>query len=164
MLSPPAFSCIDHARPASRQAAPALVLDTNVVLDWLVFRHPACAGWTQLFAGGKVHWLASAAMRGELAHVLQRGVASSWAPDLSALWAVWDSLAKPAEPVSLTGAASRIRCTDADDQKFIDLALGHGARWLLSRDRAVLKLARRVRPLGLDVLTPEAWLTAFSAG
>ena len=165
MLSTPVFSCTDHAKPAGRQAAPTLVLDTNVVLDWLVFRHPVCAGWTQLFAGGKVRWLASAAMRDELAHVLGRGVASSRAPDVPGLWAVWERLSKPAEPVLLSGAASRIRCTDADDQKFIDLALGHGARWLLSRDRAVLKVARRVRPLGLDVLTPEAWLAAFvSAG
>jgi predicted nucleic acid-binding protein len=57
-----------------------------------------------------------------------------------------------------------MRCTDTDDQKFIDLALAHGARWLLSRDRAVLKLGRRTRVLGLEVLTPEIWLGAFSAG
>ena len=76
----------------------------------------------------------------------------------------WEQLAQPAELVPLAGAAGRMRCTDGDDQKFIDLALGHGARWLLSRDRAVLKLARRARPLGLSVLTPETWSAALSAG
>jgi len=48
--------------------------------------------------------------------------------------------------------------------KFIDLALAHKARWLLSRDRAVLKLGRRTRPLGLEVLTPDAWIASLSPG
>ena len=141
---------------------PAIVLDTNVVLDWLVFRHPTCTGWTALFSAGSVRWLASAAMRDELSHVLGRGVARAWSPDLPSLWAAWERLAHPAEPVPLVGAANRMRCTDADDQKFLDLAFGHGARWLLSRDRAVLKLARRARPLGLSVLTPEIWSAAIN--
>jgi len=55
-----------------------------------------------------------------------------------------------------------MRCNDPDDQKFVDLALAYGARWLLSRDRAVLKLAKRCRTLGLQVLTPEQWLDSIS--
>lgn len=149
---------------ANRRATPALVLDTNVVLDWLVFQHPACASLTALLTRGRARWLASETMRDELADVLGRAIAAAWAPDRPALWAAWDGLAEPAQPVTLAGAASRIRCTDVDDQPFIDLALGHGARWLLSRDRAVLKLARRARPLGLEVLTPEAWRAIVDAG
>ena len=153
-----------HSALASRPIVPSVVLDTNAVLDWLVFGHPCCAGWTVRFASGSVRWLASTAMRDELAHVLERGIASRRAPDQAALWAAWECLAVPTEAVALTGAATRLRCTDADDQKFIDLALGHGARWLLSRDRAVLKLARRARPLGLVVMTPDAWPSSLSAG
>jgi predicted nucleic acid-binding protein len=36
-----------------------------------------------------------------------------------------------------------ITCKDADDQKFIDLAVAHGAL-LLSKDAAVLAMARRL--------------------
>lgn len=144
--------------------APAVVLDTNAVLDWLVFRHPSCATWSAAMDSGSVRWLASQAMRDELAHVLARGVASAWNPDSAALWAAWDRwAASPPEP-ALTGAATRIRCTDPDDQKFVALALGHGARWLVSRDKAVLKLHRRVRPLGLSVLTPEQWAPELRPG
>ena len=57
----------------------------------------------------------------------------------------------------MIGEALRMRCTDPDDQTFIDLALSRGAQWLLSRDRAVLKLAKRARVLGLHILTPAAW-------
>jgi predicted nucleic acid-binding protein len=149
------------AAPSPRAAlAPAVVLDTNAVLDWLVFRHPSCVGWTERLAAGSVRWLTSGAMRGEMAHVLGRGIADAWTPDLAAVWATWDRLATAAEPTALAGPATRIRCTDPDDQKFIDLALGHGARWLVSRDKAVLKLGRRLRPLGLAVVTPEQWALA----
>jgi predicted nucleic acid-binding protein len=101
-------------------------------------------------------------MRDELAHVLGRGVGRAWRPDTELLWSTWDRWATMVEPRSLTGAATRMRCTDPDDQKFIDLALGHGARWLISRDSAVLKVAKRSRSLGLEVLTPEAWLESLS--
>jgi predicted nucleic acid-binding protein len=51
---------------------------------------------------------------------------------------------------------ARLRCTDPDDQKFIDAAIV-SAQWLISRDRAVLKLARRAAALGLRIVTPERW-------
>ena len=54
-------------------------------------------------------------------------------------------------------ACATDRCTDPDDQKFIDLALSLPGATLLSRDRAVLKLARRARPLGMTIVTPQAW-------
>jgi predicted nucleic acid-binding protein len=133
------------------------VIDTNVVLDWLVFRNPGCAPFVQALLAGQLHWLATTAMRDELAHVLSRGVAAAWKPDHAAVWAAWERHATEVPAVAASGAASRLRCTDADDQKFIDLALGHPARWLLTRDRAVLKLARRTRAFGLDIVTPEAW-------
>jgi predicted nucleic acid-binding protein len=142
----------------------AAVLDTNVVLDWLVFRHPACSRFPTDLSRGRLRWLASTAMRDELAHVLGRGVGRACNPDTDLIWSTWERWATLVAPRPLTGAATRMRCTDPDDQKFIDLALGHGARWLISRDRAVLKIAKRSRPLGLEVLTPEAWLESLSGG
>ncbi len=145
--------------PSSTIAAhtpPQVVLDTNVVLDWLVFRNPSCAPIAQAIETGCVRWVVTDAMRGELAHVLGRGVVSAWSPDEDALWSHWHRLAVTVETPSAHQTSPRLRCTDADDQKFIDLALTH-AQWLVSRDRAVLKLARRAAPLGLRVLTPSRW-------
>lgn len=153
------YSCCKPVLPGT---APGIVLDTNVVLDWLVFRNPWCARLEDDFASGRLRWLTSDAMKNELAHVLGRGVCDAWTPDLPALWSTWEHRATAKEPIPPMGAATRMRCTDPDDQKFIDLALAHGARWLLSRDRAVLKLGRRTRVLGLDVLTPEVWLANLS--
>jgi predicted nucleic acid-binding protein len=144
-------------QPSTSSAIAGVVIDTNVVLDWLVFRNPGCAPFVQALLAGRLRWLATSAMREELAHVLARGVAAAWNPDHGAVWAAWNEHAMEVPPIAPGGALSRLRCTDADDQKFIDLALGHPARWLLSRDRAVLKLARRSRAHGLDIVTPERW-------
>jgi len=46
-----------------------------------------------------------------------------------------------------------VTCRDPDDQKFIDLAVAHRSR-LLSKDRAVLCMAKRL--LALEVQTSTA--------
>jgi putative PIN family toxin of toxin-antitoxin system len=135
------------------------VIDTNVLLDWLVFRNPACAPLQAALDGGRLCWLASPAMRDEMLHVLQRGLGARWAVDDAALHAAWARYATiVAAPVPSLAIP---RCSDPDDQKFVELALGSGARWLLSRDKALLKLARQLRPRGVDVLTPERWSAAL---
>ena len=95
-------------------------------------------------------------MREELAHVLGRGVARDWRPCLKEVWGTWERYALTVQGQPASGPR-RIRCTDVDDQKFIDLALAHGVRWLVSRDKALLKLKQRLWPLGLEVLTPGDW-------
>lgn len=134
------------------------MLDTNVVLDWLVFRNPQCTPLVQAIEGGHLRWLVTEAMRDELAHVLSRGVVDAWTPNHDQLWESWRLLSESVPAPLITGDACRLRCTDSDDQKFIDLALG-SAQWLISRDRAVLKLARRAQRLGVRVTTPERWST-----
>ena len=139
---------------------PLLVLDTNIVLDWLWFANPACASLGQRIVRGQVRWIATGWMRDELGHVLRGSGLVARHIDPASVWAAWDRHAEMLESVELTGAALRLRCTDANDQPFIDLALGRQARWLVSRDRAVLKLARRARPHGLVITLPGVALDA----
>jgi predicted nucleic acid-binding protein len=146
----------------SPDSPPVIVLDTNVVLDWLVFRNPACTPLGSALEMERVRWLASSAMRDELAHVLQRGLGPRWPVDDGAWQSAWDRYAEPAVPP--VPAAHWPRCTDADDQKFIELAIAASARWLLTRDRALLKLARRSRAYGVEVLTPEQWNRLTAGG
>jgi uncharacterized protein len=71
-----------------------------------------------------------------------------------------DALALPGEPPTYPPLPA-LRCTDPDDQKFIDFALACGARWLVSRDKAVLKLRRRALALhGLQIVHPDDWRPA----
>ncbi|MDO9314343.1 MAG: PIN domain-containing protein [Burkholderiaceae bacterium] len=147
---------------ASRHAPalPKLVLDTNAVLDWLVFDNPSCQAVTTAIVSGRVSWIVNDAVRDELAHVLGRGVVDRWTPDLSRLWQMWERHSMPGEPTVSTPPLRRPRCTDTDDQKFVDLALDTGAQWLITRDRALLKLARRAHPLNLAIVTPERFNSA----
>lgn len=143
--------------------SPALVLDTNVVLDWLLFRNPACNALNAALVAGDVRWIATAAMRDELAHVLARGTLDKWQPDLTTVWARWDQYCTEVPAAPPLGPAAALRCSDPDDQKFIDLAVTCKARWLLSHDRAVQRLARRLRDRGVTVTTPAAWLLLQTA-
>lgn len=144
-------------RPATtvRRPRPVAVLDTQVVLDWLAFRDPGAAAVGRAIETGRLEWVASAAMRAELNHVLGRGVAAAWHPDRGAIAATWERCALPLEPVAQP--ASGLRCTDPSDQMFIDLALTAAAGWLFTRDLALLSLAPRALRSGVAVLRPRDW-------
>lgn len=143
-------------------ACPAIVLDTNVVLDWLVYSDPSCEALGLAIERGEVRWLASQGLLDEWNEILRRGVGASRSPDLTALAGNWRRYAVMIEaPPVLCGARRpRCICSDPDDQQFIDLALHNGASWLLSRDRAVLKLAAEARQFGLQIMAPRQWSPA----
>jgi predicted nucleic acid-binding protein len=140
----------------SLEAPPAAVLDTNVALDLLLFGERSAAALREAVTDGQLLWLATPAMRDELAHVLERGLAATRGVEAHAVLSAWDA----ATNLVPAAAPHRLQCTDRDDQKFVDLALACGARWLVSRDRAVLKLARRAQLLGVFIVTPERWRQA----
>ena len=138
-------------------AGALIVLDTNVVLDWLVFGNPSSVPLAAAIMDKQVRWIATAAMRGELTEVLRRGLAAAHGVDVGAMLTTWDACAEPCAEPARSAFSDVLRCTDADDQKFLDLARATGARWLLSRDRAVLRLARRAASLGITICVPERW-------
>ena len=136
---------------------PCVVLDTNVVLDWLVFRDPAVAALARAIEHGAMRWIATATMHEELEQVRTRGSLACRCPhpaDVIALSRRWSDPAVDAVP-SL--ADSGLRCSDPDDQPFVDLAATAGARWLFTRDRALLALARPARSYGVEIRRPGGW-------
>ena len=135
---------------------PLLVLDTNVVLDWLYFSDPACSLLSSVIRDRQVRWIASPAMRAETEHVLRRGIHPKRAADAESVLGAWDTWASM-RPALDEPSPAAMRCTDPDDQKFIDFALRSGASALLTRDRALLKLARGARGHGLWIETAVAW-------
>jgi putative PIN family toxin of toxin-antitoxin system len=144
--------------PAPAISPPVVVLDTNVVLDCLVFEDPSCRALAAMLARRHWSWVASPPMRAELASVLARLSWRSAAIDSEYTLTVFDSLVSVCDDhASPPGAAKLRRCRDADDQKFLDLAFALGARWLFSRDRALLELAKPASMLGLEILTPALW-------
>lgn len=129
------------------------VLDTQVVLDWLWFDDPRVAALGAAVRSGSLRWIWTLAMRDELAHVLPRLRPSASGTSCEHVLTLATSLANTICPPRPTP----LRCTDPSDQKFIDLALSVPRAWLFSRDRAVLKLARRAAPLGCRIVEPGRW-------
>lgn len=140
---------------------PDLVIDTNVVLDMLVFRDPHGLAVMKALATRRYRWIGCPSMRTELAHVLAQDGLHRWEADREAVLDVYDS-----SVVALDPPTPRVilRCSDANDQVFIDLAVQRRAHALLTRDRALLRLATRARGFGVVVAGPETWLAKFQTG
>ena len=141
-------------------SAPRIVLDTNVCLDLWVFADPQCALLRAALRSGAVHAVTRADCRAEWQRVLhypQLPIDDQSRPAIEAAFAANVQLLADTDgvPANATGLP---RCADADDQKFMELALASGARWLLSKDNELLKLDRRARMAGgFSILLPQAW-------
>ena len=129
-----------------------VVVDTNVALDLLIFSDPRTAPLRALLAQGRLAWIATQVMRDELErvltypHIVER--MDYYRVDAAHVLAAFDAHAR------LVEIAPRVAyvCKDADDQKFIDLAAAHRAI-LLSKDKAVICMRKRLANLGADVAT-----------
>ncbi|HWV62637.1 MAG TPA: putative toxin-antitoxin system toxin component, PIN family [Oxalicibacterium sp.] len=140
-----------------------VVLDTNVCLDLFVFRDPR---WTMLL---------DALQSGRLEAVTREDCRKEWHlvlryPHLkldddrrTATMAEFDALihCHPIPQQTKEKAEEAVRlplCKDKDDQKFLELARDIRADVLITKDKALLKLARKTRRDGLfAIMTPEAW-------
>ena len=147
--------------PAAQLAC--VVIDTNIVLDLFVFQDPATLALNQALAAaltlGQPRWLATAPMREELARVLAypqvlRRMAF-YARSAPEVLGHFDRLSHAVD----AAPKASVTCKDPDDQKFIDLAVAHGAA-LLSKDQAVLCMDKRMRTLGVPSVG-KVWLPQF---
>ena len=130
-----------------------IVIDTNIVLDLFVFKDPLAQPLALALASQKYKWIATVPMRDELARVLAYPniVLRLDLVQISAaeVLAQFDGQVQWMDVVP----KAHLICRDPDDQKFIDLALAHQAV-LLSKDRAVLCMAKRL--LAVGVITQSA--------
>lgn len=140
------------ARGDSAEQALVLVLDTNVVLDLLVFEDRHCGKLCTALATGRARWHATPRMRCEFDLVLARPAFARWNANragAAAGWANWATMIEALEP-----SAPSLRCRDPDDQMFLDLARQLGPCCLLSRDTEVLRLKRPASRFGVHIATP----------
>lgn len=143
-----------------------IVIDTNVCLDLFVFRDSRWAALLAALRAGSVQAVTRADCRRE------------WQIVLGYAHLPLDSASRPQAEVEFDAlitclaVASRapeleIRlpvCKDTDDQKFLELARDAEAEALITKDKALLKLARKTARAGLfSILTPQAWLSQWTA-
>ena len=151
--TPPAPILIEPTAPAS-----LLVLDTNVVLDWVAFGDARVQPIAAAIERGALRAATSGACLAELRRALGYAQLKLDAATQALAYEHYRAHATLFE-VPAAAAAGLPRCEDPDDQKFLELAWHARASHLLTRDKALLKLARRLAESGrFAVLAPDAFL------
>jgi predicted nucleic acid-binding protein len=137
---------------------PVLLLDTNVVLDWLVFGDAAVQPIAAAIGAGRVRLVSSTACVAELQRALGYKNVGLDSPAQARVLAAFCRQTELLDDPAASDAPALPRCEDPDDQKFLELALHAGACWLVSRDKALLKLAEKMRTLaGIAVIAPSGF-------
>ncbi|MBC7438099.1 MAG: putative toxin-antitoxin system toxin component, PIN family [Bdellovibrionales bacterium] len=122
------------------------MIDTNITLDLFVFNDEAALPLRTQLESGQLTWLATPAMRTELARVLAY---PQIAPRLLFYKLTKENVLAQFDLHTTTvdtPPKAPVTCADPDDQIFIDLAVAHQAI-LLSKDKAVLTMKKRLAAL-----------------
>lgn len=139
-----------------------IVLDTNVCLDLFVFQD---ARWELLLDGlrsGTIKAITREDCRQEWLAVLHYTHLPVTDATREHYIASFDNyitcLAPPEKNLPLP------RCSDKDDQKFLEIARDAEVETLVTKDKALLKLARKTRQAGYyNIETPEKFLANLAA-
>jgi putative PIN family toxin of toxin-antitoxin system len=154
---------MEEVRPVARK----IVLDTNVVLDWLLFRLPALEPLSAAAVAGRIEIATHALLFEELHRVLERPQIARYTTDVAAVTEAYRAHTTlldldPAlllRPELLPNGFPR--CRDPDDDKFMAFAWHVKAGMLVSKDRELLKLRKRSRPFDITILTIEEMLRSL---
>ena len=136
------------------------VLDTNIVLDWLVFRDPGVAGLQRAVAERSVELITHQPALDELRRVLaypQCMLAPAEQQQISTRYQAEAANAELPEGFSLDNLLLPTdfpRCRDRDDQHFLALAYHAQASALVTKDKVLLRLSKRARKFGVTILSP----------
>jgi len=150
---------------ATQSALQRIVIDTNVCLDLFMFRDPR---WQALMDGiqsGEMEAVTSASCRMEFTLVLAYEKMQLSTESQTAILQEFDQFIRLIDlPASaLENSAIKLPlCKDRDDQKFLELAYASQADTLITKDKALLKLARKtIRSRLFRIFSPETWLASY---
>lgn len=132
-----------------------LVLDTNIVIDMLYFDDPRARPLQTALDAGEIMNFTDSDCLAELGRVI---CYTQFKLDSIARDALIDSYRKRSVLCDATSTENYPlpRCEDDDDQKFLLLATRCKANLLITRDRALLKLAgSQHKPLPCPIVTAD---------
>lgn len=142
-----------------------VVIDTNVCLDLFVFNDPR---WVLLLSGlkdGSIKAITREDCRQEWLAVLHYPHLPISDASRAQTITTFDELITCIAPIQKHILLPK--CSDKDDQKFMEIACDAEAETLITKDKALLKLARKIKQAGyFTITTPEQFvanLTTISA-
>ena len=142
-----------------------VVLDTNVLLSLYVFADSRFAALRLQIESHCWQAVTNNACLAEFTRVLNYPMFDLAAGVQKIALEKYQSVAREiSTPLASAAPILLPRCTDADDQKFLELARDSGAALLITSDKALLKLSRRLIKSGMfRVITPDAALTQITS-
>ncbi len=139
---------------------PRLVLDTNVILDLLVFKDSSTEPIRLLLDANQVDAVRSEASMLELVDVVQRPSFKLSEEQQQAILKNWESSSRLLENAAIEPAP--FTCRDTDDQVFINMAYSIRPALLLSKDLRVLELRRTAMRYGIEITQDYERVQYFS--
>jgi putative PIN family toxin of toxin-antitoxin system len=140
-----------------------LVLDTNVVLGWLLFQDAALGPLHMAVRERRVSLVAHAHALNELQRVLKYPKFALEVIRQQEVLAQYVQASAPPAEYTEQLPTGFPRCRDPDDDPFLALAYFARADALVSMDRQVLKLRKRVAKFGVTVMTPLQLVSLLSS-
>ncbi len=128
---------------------PRLVLDTNVILDLLVFKDPSAEPIQFLLDAKQVDAVRTLASMAELIDVIGRPTFKLSRADQETIMQAWESGSRLLDNAVITQAP--FSCRDLDDQVFLDMAYSLRPALLLSKDLRVLELQAIAKQHGVEI-------------
>ena len=128
---------------------PRLVLDTNVILDLLVFKDPSTEPIRLLLDAKQVDAVRTPASMAELIDVIGRPTFKLNQEDQATIVQAWETNSRMLEDMAIEPAP--FTCRDPDDQVFLDTAYSIRPAFLLSKDLRVLELRAIAKRHGVEI-------------
>ncbi len=140
-----------------------VVIDTNVCLDLFVFND---SRWDKLLSGLK---------DGNIKAVTREDCRQEWLAVLHYPHLPINDISRRQIIIAFDELISCVspeqknlplpKCSDKDDQKFMEIASDAGVETLITKDKALLKLARKTRQAGyFTIVTPDQFLANLNIG
>ncbi len=129
-------------------ARPICILDTNILLDLWVFHDPHVEAIDKALENHEIRLIGHVETFCEFADVISRAMFRLTPDEQTALLMRW---LKTVEVVTEPLSNARF-CKDTDDDKFFELAVMSGARFLVSKDKKVLKARSKAKKFGIEVM------------
>ncbi len=126
-----------------------VILDTNVVLDLLVFQDPRTDRLRHSLQQQEIHFIYSPEIFLEYRNVIARPQFAQSLAQQQRILATWQELAclMPSPP------SCNFCCADQNDQMFIDLAYYYRPCMLLSKDIKIIQMHKRMHMEGVEIQT-----------
>ncbi|WP_188379627.1 putative toxin-antitoxin system toxin component, PIN family [Oxalicibacterium faecigallinarum] len=140
-----------------------IVIDTNVCLDLFVFQDPRWARLRARMEHRELEVVTREDCRQEWLFVLHYAHLKLDETRRASVTKMFDALIQ-CHPIPLPDPDVHKLpvCKDKDDQKFLECARDSKAAVLITKDKALLKLARKTRREGLfEIMTPETWMATY---